>query len=162
MSLLDDSIDGTSNQLMNTSDGKNEPKTRICQYCEVKLDNRQLERFYELGKTWQRRDADIVQRKLDWYKTTVADNASMASTGIVVPREPYLAFQGCSPEPTNSFAAVVRFEVRSRAQRRTHAMMMVVDAHRICLLAVDDGAALRHLLLLRHEEEEQAASHPAP
>ena len=44
--------------------------TRICQYCEVKLDNRQLERFYDVGKTWQRRDADIVDRKLDWYKTT--------------------------------------------------------------------------------------------
>ena len=46
---------------------KREPSTRICEYCEVKLDNKQLERFYELGKMWQRRDQDIVQRKLEWY-----------------------------------------------------------------------------------------------
>lgn len=47
------------------------------------------------------------------YKTPVVDNASIVGTSMVS-REPYLAFQGCSPEPTNSFAAVVRFEVRSR------------------------------------------------
>lgn len=63
------------------------------------------------------------------YKTTVADNASMASTGVVVPREPYLAFQGCSPEHTNSFAAVVRFEVRSRVLPRARPDALV-DAHR--------------------------------
>lgn len=32
--------------------GKKEPMTRICEYCEVKLNNKQLEKFYELGKTW--------------------------------------------------------------------------------------------------------------
>ena len=100
------------------------------------------------------------------YKTTVADNASMASTGVVVPREPYLAFQGCSPEHTNSFAAVVRFEVRSRVLRRAHALMrsstLTEPRPAPPYAAVDNGAALRHLLLLRDEEEEQAASDPAP
>ena len=54
-------------------DGKKEKKTRICEYCEVKLDNKQLEKFYELGKTWQKRDSDIVDKKLSWYKDTVSE-----------------------------------------------------------------------------------------
>mmetsp|Transcript_1814 Transcript_1814/g.3576 ORF Transcript_1814/g.3576 Transcript_1814/m.3576 type:complete len:136 (-) Transcript_1814:164-571(-) len=43
----------------------------------------------------------------------VNDNASASETGIseVRQRESYLAFQGCSPEPTNTFGAVVKFEL---------------------------------------------------
>jgi hypothetical protein len=44
--------------------------TRICEYCEVKLDNPQIEEFYELGKMWRMRENDITQKKLKWYSET--------------------------------------------------------------------------------------------
>jgi len=44
---------------------------RICEYCEVKLDNPQIERFYELNKEWQIRRSDIIEQKIAWYQESV-------------------------------------------------------------------------------------------
>ena len=44
----------------------------------------------------------------------VNDSASVSGTlGEMRERESYLAFQGCSPEPSSTFGAVVKFEARS-------------------------------------------------
>ena len=47
------------------------PITRICEYCEVKLDNPQLEKYYELGKTWRNREDEIAEQKIEWYRDTI-------------------------------------------------------------------------------------------
>ena len=41
--------------------------TRVCEYCEVKLDNAQLHGFYEMGKSWRDRENDLVVQKREWY-----------------------------------------------------------------------------------------------
>ena len=41
---------------------------RICEYCEVKVDNPQIELFYQLGLHWRTVDKEMLQQKLDWYK----------------------------------------------------------------------------------------------
>lgn len=48
-------------------------RTRICEFCEVKLDNPQIDQYYELGKKWKQREYDMQQRKLDWYDEAIAD-----------------------------------------------------------------------------------------
>ena len=49
---------------MDAPDGQDkktkEVTTRVCEYCEVKLDNSQLHGFYEMGKNWRNRENDIV------------------------------------------------------------------------------------------------------
>jgi len=47
--------------------------TRICEFCEVKLDNPQIDEFYELGKGWRKRETDILEKKLNWYEETCED-----------------------------------------------------------------------------------------
>ena len=53
--------------------GKKQKTTRICEYCEVKLDNKQLNAFYEMGKTWRYRENEIVEQKLQWYEDSICD-----------------------------------------------------------------------------------------
>jgi len=48
-------------------------ETRICEYCEVQLDNPQIEMFYQCGKNWRMREHDTIQRKLDWYTQSQHD-----------------------------------------------------------------------------------------
>lgn len=43
-------------------------KARRCVYCEVKIDNNQLEQFYQLGRLWRERDKEMLQQKIDWYQ----------------------------------------------------------------------------------------------
>ena len=54
-------------------DGKKIETTRICEYCEVKLDNPQLDKFYEVGRTWRRREMDILEQKLEFYRDSVGE-----------------------------------------------------------------------------------------
>ena len=57
----------------NTLKGANGPVTRICEYCEVKLDNPQLDKYYELGKTWRNREDEIAEQKIEWYRDTIKE-----------------------------------------------------------------------------------------
>ena len=46
---------------------------RECEYCQVKLDNDQIDKFYQLGKQWRETDKEMLLRKIDWYKNKQAD-----------------------------------------------------------------------------------------
>lgn len=47
--------------------------TRVCEYCEVKLDNPQIEKFYEMGRAWRRRDRQMDEKKLEWHENAVEE-----------------------------------------------------------------------------------------
>ena len=48
-------------------------KIRHCEYCLVKVQNPQIEQFYQLGKLWRETDNEMIQQKTEWYKTKQAD-----------------------------------------------------------------------------------------
>lgn len=48
-------------------------QTRICEFCEVKLDNPQIDMYFEQGKTWRKQEYDALIYKLDWYEDTNRD-----------------------------------------------------------------------------------------
>lgn len=48
-----------------TQNIKNE---RICEYCDIKQKNSQIEEFYHLGRNWRKKDQEILNRKIAWYK----------------------------------------------------------------------------------------------
>ena len=47
--------------------------SRICEYCEVKLDNTQIDTFYQLGKEWRKRDQIGCEKLLVWYEMANED-----------------------------------------------------------------------------------------
>ena len=47
--------------------------TRVCEYCEVKLDNPQIEKFYDMGRAWRRRERQAEERKLEWHENAVEE-----------------------------------------------------------------------------------------
>ena len=59
VSVDDLSMNESLNNTFDRDQAKKGPVTRICEYCEVKLDNPQIERFYEFGKTWRKREYEI-------------------------------------------------------------------------------------------------------
>lgn len=49
-------------------DSEQGDKVRYCEYCLVKLQNPQIEQFYQLGKLWRQTDNEMLQQKTTWYK----------------------------------------------------------------------------------------------
>lgn len=43
-------------------------KTRTCSYCTIKMENPQIDKFYQLGKVWRQTDMEMCLEKIDWYK----------------------------------------------------------------------------------------------
>ena len=66
----DNSLDLSVSQI---SDNITGPNVRICTYCDLKLNNPQIDKFYEHGKTWQKRENDIVEQKLNWYQHSILE-----------------------------------------------------------------------------------------
>jgi hypothetical protein len=58
---------------LNRSSVAGSVQTRICEYCEVKLDNPQVDKYFELGKNWRKQDYDQLIYKLDWFEDTNKD-----------------------------------------------------------------------------------------
>ena len=48
-------------------------KTRTCQYCTIKIENPQIDKFYQLGKVWRQTDMQMCLEKIDWYKKKSAE-----------------------------------------------------------------------------------------
>lgn len=79
--------------VLSTGDfGSGVAHTRICEYCEVKLDNPQIDKYYEMGKLWRNRENDLLERKLEWYEEAVEDldvNLKRESTSLTVAEMDY-------------------------------------------------------------------------
>ena len=50
VSVDDLSMNESMNSTFDRDQANKGPVTRICEYCEVKLDNPQIDKFYEFGK----------------------------------------------------------------------------------------------------------------
>lgn len=59
--------------VISTTEADGSVKTRVCEYCEVKLDNPQIDQFYEYGKRWKQREVDMQQKKFEWYEEAIND-----------------------------------------------------------------------------------------
>ena len=46
---------------------KEEDKTRTCDFCLVKIENSQIDRFYQLSKVWRQAEMDNVKKQIEWY-----------------------------------------------------------------------------------------------
>ena len=48
-------------------------KTRTCFYCTIKMENPQIDKFYQLGKVWRQTDMTMCMEKIEWYKKKSAE-----------------------------------------------------------------------------------------
>ena len=48
-------------------------KTRTCHYCTIKIENPQIDKFYQLGKVWRQTDMQMCIEKIEWYKKKTAE-----------------------------------------------------------------------------------------
>lgn len=56
---------------LNDPNRRKGPVTRICEYCEVKIDNPQVEKLYEFGKVQRKIENHIVDQKIEWYDDSI-------------------------------------------------------------------------------------------
>lgn len=42
---------------------------RVCEYCDVKIENPQVDESYQLGRKWREIDKEMLRKKIDWYKS---------------------------------------------------------------------------------------------
>ena len=73
VSVDDLSMNESLNNTFDREQAAKGPVTRICEYCEVKLDNPQIEKFYEFGKQWRKREYEINEQKINWYEQNIAE-----------------------------------------------------------------------------------------
>ena len=46
---------------------KEEDKTRACDFCNIKIENSQIDRFYQLSKVWRQAEMDNIKNQINWY-----------------------------------------------------------------------------------------------
>ena len=73
VSVDDLSMNESLNNTFDREQAAKGPVTRICEYCEVKLDNPQIDKFYEFGKQWRKREYEINEQKINWYEQNIAE-----------------------------------------------------------------------------------------
>lgn len=47
-------------------------KQRTCLYCTIRIENPQIDKFYQLGKVWRQSDMESCLEKIEWYKKKTA------------------------------------------------------------------------------------------
>lgn len=39
----------------------------MCDFCHIKIENGQIDRFYQLSKVWRQAEMDNVKQQINWY-----------------------------------------------------------------------------------------------